>query len=576
MKNNYLNKIKNTIFFSAIILLCVNTSYAQFTAGNITVLQVGDGVSTLTNTGNQIILKEFTPTGTPAFSLSVPATGTNALINSGSATSEGALSLSSNGQFLVFGGYNAATGFTASISGSSSTLIARGVGVVNTAGNYSLAATSNTFFTTNNMRGATSDGVGNFWASGNGNGTNYFGNTAIPAIIQNSITNTRCIIEKAGGLYFSTGSGTQGIYTIPTSTTTGPAPFLFINTAASTGSTSSPFAFYANATNTVMYIADDRSFVNGGGIQKFVNTGIWTYAYTIATGTVGARGVVADFSNAIPFIYATTSETSANRLVVIVDIGAGSTATTIATSGTNTIFRGIAFSPTTCTTPTITIVATNNSVCPGNSSLLTASGTASTFSWSTGSTMVNTTVNPTVTTVYSLTTTVASCSLVTTKTIVVNSLPTIVVNSPSLCLGSSATLTVSGAFSYTWSTGFIGANTVVSPTITTNYSVTGVSLLGCINTNTTSVMVMVCTGLKESITNTNVKLFPNPVKDALNISFNEQGIYTLTVIDALGKVIYNVDADKNHTINTSTFTQGMYVLKVKSTTKQNIYKFIKN
>ena len=52
-----------------------------------------------------------------------------------------------------------------------------------------------------------------------------------------------------------------------------------------------------------------------------------------------------DFSGAHPVIYATTAESSANRLVAIIDTGAASPANTLATAGVNQIFRGVAFTP---------------------------------------------------------------------------------------------------------------------------------------------------------------------------------------------------------------------------------------
>jgi hypothetical protein len=68
------------------------------------------------------------------------------------------------------------------------------------------------------------------------------------------------------------------------------------------------------------------------------------YAFSGIT-NVGARGVAVDFSGAQPVIYATTAETSANRLVSITDTGAASAVTTLATSGVNQLFRGVAFTP---------------------------------------------------------------------------------------------------------------------------------------------------------------------------------------------------------------------------------------
>ena len=69
-----------------------------------------------------------------------------------------------------------------------------------------------------------------------------------------------------------------------------------------------------------------------------------TYAFTSLT-NVGARGVAVDFSGVQPVIYATTAESSTNRLVAITDTGAASAAATLATAGVNQIFRGVALAP---------------------------------------------------------------------------------------------------------------------------------------------------------------------------------------------------------------------------------------
>ncbi len=507
MKNIYLNTFKKagikTLFFSA-ALISANIASAQFTIGNITVLQLGDGVATLTNTGNQIILKEFTPIGAPAFSVAVP-TGSNALLNSGTATSEGALSLSSNGKYLVFAGYNTPTTNTIPLSSSSSSVIPRGIATINSVGVYSLVTTSNTFYSTNNIRGAASDGVNNFWGAGGNQGTNYFGNTNAPATIQNTIINTRSIYLNGSNLLFSTGSGTSGIYSTPSAFTSGGPVLPYIITAGTGTGTANPYAFYQNSGATVMYVADDRNPSGGGGIQKWVNSGTWTYSYTIPTGTVGARGVIANFGGAFPVIYATTAEGTANRLVVIVDIGAGSTATTIATSGTNTIYRGVAFSPSSCAAPSVSVASTSSV----------------------------------------------------------------------LCVGQSATLTASGATGYSWNTGATTSSIVISPIVATSYTATGTNT--CSSASTAfSQSVATCTGIKTISSIGLVKIYPNPVKDVLNISFEEQGTYVITIVDAIGKVVYTNTADKNFSVNTSNLNQGIYILKVKSTHEQNNYKFIKN
>ena len=67
---------------------------ADFTPGNLVVLRVGDGSSTLSNASTAIFLDEYTTDGTLVQSVDIPTSGENLLTNSGSATSEGQLTLS--------------------------------------------------------------------------------------------------------------------------------------------------------------------------------------------------------------------------------------------------------------------------------------------------------------------------------------------------------------------------------------------------------------------------------------------------------------------------------------------------
>ena len=68
--------------------------------------------------------------------------------------------------------------------------------------------------------------------------------------------------------------------------------------------------------------------------------------YTLGVGTTsGARQLTVDWSGSNPILYATTGETSANRLVEINDNGAASGFTTLDTAAANTVFRGVDFTP---------------------------------------------------------------------------------------------------------------------------------------------------------------------------------------------------------------------------------------
>src|SRR6476661_1873653 len=157
-------KTRKTLSVAALMAAAITGAQAQFTTGNLVVLQEGvtGGGTALTSAGTAIYLDQFTTGGVLVGSpLAIPSTGSSALVNSGSATSEGALNRSADGQYLVFAGYNAPAG-TAGVAGTTSAAVPRGVATVDALGNYTLAATSSTAFSANNIRSGTSDGSGNF------------------------------------------------------------------------------------------------------------------------------------------------------------------------------------------------------------------------------------------------------------------------------------------------------------------------------------------------------------------------------------------------------------------------------
>ncbi len=144
----------------------------------------------------------------------------------------------------------------------------------------------------------------------------------------------------------------------------------------------------------------------------------------------------------------------------------------------------------------VTITANPTIICSGDTSVLAASG-ASTYTWSANAGSVTTTsvaVTPTVNTTYTVTATSGTCTATQTVMVSVNPLPTVTVNSTTICAGNSTTLTAAGASTYSWSPGTglsstTGASVLANPTVTTNYTVTGMSSAGCVNTATSSVTV---------------------------------------------------------------------------------------
>ena len=321
---------------------CVGVSVA-FTEGNIVVLQAGDGSGALTNTGNAIVLREFTGVGANTINIPVPSSGGTPLVVSGTATTEGMLSRSADEENLVFAGYAQALPGAANLTSSAAAAVNRAVGTVDNAANFTREATSAIFFSGGSIRGAASQGT-DFWSAGANTGIVYFGPGA-PATVSTTLTNNRAMEVHNGQLYFSTGSGaSRGVWAVGAGLPTGAG-----NTSTvviNAGGSASPYEFNFNPATTLCYIADDRTFATGGGVQRWdFIAGSWVLSYTLAVdGTTGARGLEVDFSGSDPVIYATTTDTP-NRLVRIADTGAGSIGATIATSPANTAFRGVALAP---------------------------------------------------------------------------------------------------------------------------------------------------------------------------------------------------------------------------------------
>lgn len=122
--------------------------------------------------------------------------------------------------------------------------------------------------------------------------------------------------------------------------------------------------------------------------------------------------------------------------------------------------------------PTLAVTAPTL-ICSGTSVTLSATG-ASSYSWSSGSTLSAITETPMVTTNYTVTGTNGGvCSQSSIINVSVNPTPTLLLSQPLICAGSTATLSAAGAMSYTWHGLGNAATVTVAPAATTVYTVTG-------------------------------------------------------------------------------------------------------
>src|SRR5258706_2570904 len=203
-------------------------------------------------------------------------------------------------------------------------------------------------------------------------------------------------------------------------------------------------------------------------------------------------------------------------------------------------------------------ISGNNSICIGDSTMLTAAGGIS-YLWSTNDATASIVVTPAVTASYSVTATDANgCTGTASYSVTVNPNPLVVSPpAPAVCSGGSIVLTMSGAQYYHWfpQTGLSNPNGSDSTSVTATlndsitYTVTGFSVEGCsasisflvtVNPNPVAVIVpngptVFCEGGSVDLTATPVGTYLWNTSDITQpIHVTSSGTFTVTVTDANG------------------------------------------
>ena len=315
------------------------TAHAQFTAGDLAVVRVGDGSTTLANSAGPISLLDVTTGGSIQHTANI-SSGNGGLQISGTATSEGQLILNSDNQSFTVAGYVPPFTGNNSLSGRTSTQAPRGYATVSLNGTVSSTTTLTGNYSGQNIRSGFVSGTG-AWFSGSGtsagSGIVYYNGTA--TTIQG--VNSRVLGYYGGNLFYSISSATAGISGIykysglPTVATTATS-FL----TGVTGQGTSPYDFVFSPDGSTLYVADD-----GIGVQKFsLISGSWVFDYNFTDGLTGNRayGLAVDFSGVNPLVY----WTSPANVWAAVDAGSAAVGTSILSAGSNYAFRGLEIVPT--------------------------------------------------------------------------------------------------------------------------------------------------------------------------------------------------------------------------------------
>ena len=380
-KNNSSFMFLFLLFF--LTFLGYQNAYSQFTSGRLLLNQVTQGGgSALTNSGANINLLEYKINGTAGTTLALPTTTTssvNRIVQSGTATTEGHLTTSVDGRYILIPGYDGDTS-TSNVSTTSGVNRVLARIDVSTAVNtmvFSSASAAGTYWK-NNFRAITSVDGKSFWLGGAA-GTSVNGSDGVRYVVYDGTyatsanpTNSATLTSTAGSnqynnirsirifnnkIYYSTQSGTIGIYSVgngtslPISTTT---PIGEI-----TSSTTNPqgfMLFSAGGNNIVMYVIDGINTSTYGIYKYYYNGTTWSAQGSVliggSTSLYGLTGYVDSTTTPAKVnLYATTP----NNVYSLADTAGfaatmNGTFTSIATAATNTAFRGVCFTPTSIVT----------------------------------------------------------------------------------------------------------------------------------------------------------------------------------------------------------------------------------
>jgi len=340
-----------------------------FTAGHIVVYRVGDGINALVSTGNSVFLDEYTTSGTLVQSVPLPTVISGAqkqLIASGSAKSEGMLTRSVDGQYLLLTGYATDLGGSSKLSSTAAATVPRTVGRVRFNGTVDTSTALTDFADLNNPRCATSTNGTDLWVGGAAGGVHYatLGSTTSTQLNTDE-TEIQQVNIFAGQLYASS----QDINNVRLGTVGSGLPIAtgqsLTNLPGFETATGNPDAFFfadlssGAAGLDTLYVADDTA----GQIQKYsLVGGNWiSNGAVIAADVHGVTGVV---SGAIVTLYATGTTGSDGTLYGFTDTSGyngtiSGSASTLITAPTNEAFHGVALAPvapppTQTPTPTIT------------------------------------------------------------------------------------------------------------------------------------------------------------------------------------------------------------------------------
>ncbi len=210
-----------------------------------------------------------------------------------------------------------------------------------------------------------------------------------------------------------------------------------------------------------------------------------------------------------------TSQTGA-----IINVAPGiSTSYSVTGTDQNGCVGNASFSITLYPTPVVFLSSSHTVLCQGQSATLSALG-AQTYTWNNFQNGNSIVVNPNTSGLYYVTgTDQNNCNDSASIFLNVNALPAVLAsaNKTLVCRGNPVILSAAGAQNYVWNGTLNGSTVQVNPTFNSSYTVEGTASDGCKNQAIVYIQVSECVGLEESVAGGEIRIYPNPVVDLINI-----------------------------------------------------------
>lgn len=219
---------------------------------------------------------------------------------------------------------------------------------------------------------------------------------------------------------------------------------------------------------------------------------------------------------------------------------------------------------------TITSSVQCNGMSSGSATVTPVSAGAYNYLWSPGNYTTSSTSGLSAGN-YTVTVSDGSCASTTSVVSITEPQPITIAFDPlTICAGYSGPINpvVTGGtsvYTYSWSTGAMSTGILVSPTITTTYTLYITDGNGCMNSSAATVTVSNCTSILKHEAEIELSVYPNPFEDRIYIN-SKRDFDEVLITDMAGKIILSVKPDIKY-IDTKNLAIGVYFLTIEKDNK---------